>query len=98
MPKTSITCKLTIDEIKENKININNREIGKFFPEIGKNFKIIYGMTEISGEIKSEEIRKKKKSEINHYIELSQDLNFLAKEKIKITKLTPENFEIQKIK
>ena len=97
MPKISITCKLTMDEIKENKINVNKKEIGKFFPEIGKKFKIIYGMTEISGQIKSEEIKEKKKSKITNYIELSQNLNFLINEKIKITKLTPENFEIQKI-
>ncbi|NHI94076.1 MAG: hypothetical protein EAX96_16420 [Candidatus Lokiarchaeota archaeon] len=98
MPKTSIICKLTLEEIKNDKININEKDIGKFFPELDKNINIIYGMTQIQGKLKIENLKDKKKSKKIFYIKLSQNINFKVDDKIKIIKLNSENFEIQKIK
>jgi len=96
MVKKSITCKLSVEEVKNNRFYIDKKDIGKFFPENNKLIKLIYGMTEISGTIKSIESSEKKKK-MNYFIKISQNLNFMINNKIRITKLSEDTYEIQKI-
>ena len=97
MAKSSITFNLTAEEINLERINVNKKDIGKFFPELQKEIKLIYGMTEISGKIESEKVTEKKKSKEKFYIKISQNLNFMTNDKIKLVRLSEDTFEIQKL-
>ena len=96
MVKKSISCVLSADEVKNNRFYIKKKDVGKFFPDLDKSIKLIYGMTEIQGKIKGIESSEKKKK-MNYFIEVSQNLNLMISDKIKILKLSDDTYEIQKI-
>lgn len=96
MVKNSITCKLSPDEVKNNRFNVEKKDIGKFFPDFDKPFKLVFGMTEISAKIKRIE-SSDKKTKNNFFIEVSQNLNLMIRDKIKIIKLSEDAYELQKI-
>ena len=96
LAKKSVTLNLSADEVKNNKFDINRKDIGKFFPQKDKEIKLIFGMTEISGKIKGI-VSTEKKKKVNYFIQVSQNLNLMVGEKIKLIKLSEDTYEIQKI-
>ena len=97
MAKTSKVYKLTSEEVGKKRIYIKSKELNSFYPELGKEIKLIFGMTEISATIQKEEVSEKKKRQVINFIKMSHDLNFMTNDKIKVIKLAEDTFEIQKL-
>ncbi|MHC1591194.1 MAG: hypothetical protein ACXQS8_03845 [Candidatus Helarchaeales archaeon] len=97
MTKTEYTRKISTEEAKQNRILITKKAL-KLFPPVNQKFRLIYGMTHVEAQLVAENQmdEKKKKSQQVHYLKIPDEIPIMVNEKITITKITEENYEIKK--
>lgn len=89
--------KITAEEGKDHKILIEKKAL-KLFPAINQKFLLIYGMTHMDTKVEAVDCQcgKKKKAHQHFFVKLSPGLDIRLNEKIKITKVTDENYQLTK--
>ncbi|MHA1146081.1 MAG: hypothetical protein ACTSRW_15190 [Candidatus Helarchaeota archaeon] len=97
MPKKEYSRKITLEEAKDNKILIEKKAV-KLFPSSGEKFRLIFGRTHVETEVEAIDCQcgKKKKPHQHYYLKIPAELPIRVNEKVTITKITDENYQLTK--